>query len=66
MVHVFDEELKVAVERFNRTDKNTHLLIVKSVNDYKNQKGTYGHPNVNASIRCSGILKRKIMEILSK
>lgn len=65
MVHVFDEELKAAVNQFNKTDKNTHCLIVKSVNDYKNQRGTYGHPNVNASVRCAGILKRKILEVLS-
>ena len=65
MVHVFDEELKTAINRFNETDMNTHLLIVKSVNDYKNQRGTYGHPNVNASVRCSGILKRKIVEVLN-
>lgn len=64
MVHVFDEELKIAIDRFNRTDKNTHCLIVKSVNEYKNQLGTYGHPNVNASVRCAGILKRKILEVL--
>lgn len=64
MVHVFDEELLAAVQKFNVTDKNTYCLIVKSVNDYKNQSGTYGHPNVNASVRCSGILKRKIMEVL--
>lgn len=66
MVHVFDEELKTAIEQFNRTDKNTHCLIVKSVNEYKNQRGTYGHPNVNASVRCSGILKRKIAEVLGR
>ena len=66
MVHVFDDELKEAIENFNKTDKNTHWLIVKSVNDYKNQRGTYGHPNVNASVRCAGILKRKIMEVLEK
>ena len=65
MVHVFDEELKTAINRFNETDKNTHCLIVKSVNEYKNQCGTYGHPNVNASVRCSGILKRKILEVLN-
>ena len=66
MVHVFDEELKEAIERFNKSDKNTYCLIVKSVNDYKNQRGTYGHPNVNASVRCAGILKRKIIEVLGK
>lgn len=65
MLHVFDEELKTAINLFNRTDKNTYCFIVKSVNDYKNQRGTYGHPNVNASVRCAGILKRKIQEILS-
>ncbi len=65
MVHVFDEELIEAIEQFNKTDKNTYCLIVKSVNDYKNQKGTYGHPNVNASVRCSRILVKKIREILS-
>jgi len=64
MVHVFDEELKEAVAEFNETDKNTHLVIVKSVNDYKNQSGTYGHPNVNASVRCSKILVAKIREVL--
>ena len=64
MVHVFDEELQTAINQFNKTDKNTHCLIVKSVNDYKNQRGTYGHPNVNASVRCSGILRRKIAEVL--
>lgn len=66
MVHVFDEELKEAIEHFDETDKNTYCLIVKSVNDYKNQKGTYGHPNVNGSVRCSGMLRRKIMEVLEK
>ncbi len=64
MVHVFDEELKKAIQKFNAVDKNTYCLIVKSVNEYKNQSGTYGHPNVNASVRCAGILKRKIMEVL--
>ncbi len=64
MVHVFDEELKTAIQKFNATDKNTYCLIVKSVNQYKNQSGTYGHPNVNASARCAGILKRKIIEVL--
>ena len=64
MVHVFDEELKTAIDKFNATDKNTHCLIVKSVNDYKNQSGTYGHPNVNASVRVAGMLKRKILEVL--
>ena len=66
MVHVFDEELKKAIDIFNEKDKNTYCLIVKSVNEYKNQKGTYGHPNVNASVRCSAVLKKKIMEILAK
>lgn len=64
MVHVFDEELKIAINQFNKTDGNTHCVIVKSVNDYKNQLGTYGHPNVNASVRVSGILRRKISEVL--
>lgn len=64
MVHVFDEELKMAINQFNKTDKNTYCLIVKSVNDYKNQKGACTHPNVNASVRCSGILRRKICEVL--
>ena len=66
MVHVFDEELEEAIETFNKTDNNTYCLIVKAVNDYKNQRGTYGHPNVNASVRCSGILRRKIMDVLEK
>ena len=66
MVHVFDEELEKAVKIFNESDKNTYCLIVKSVNEYKNQKGTYGHPNVNASVRCSGLLKKKIVEVLAK
>jgi len=66
MVHVFDEELKEAIERFNKTDKNTYCFIVKSVNEYKNQRGTYGHPNVNASVRCAGILRRKILDVLEK
>ncbi len=65
MLHVFDDELKQAINTFNKTDKNTYCLIVKSINDYKNQSGTYGHPNVNASVRCSEILKRKIVEILT-
>lgn len=64
MVHVFDDELKEAVEIFNKEYGNAYCLIVKSVNDYKNQKGTYGHPNVNASLRCSRILTKKIKEIL--
>ena len=65
MVHVFDEELEEAIDEFNKTDGNTHCIIVKSVNQYKNQLGTYGHPNVNASVRCSRILQRKIKEILN-
>ena len=65
MVHVFEESVKKAVQQFNRQDKNTYCLIVKSVYDYKNQTGSSGHPNVNGSIRCAGILKRKIAEILT-
>lgn len=65
MVHVFDESIVKAVHRFNKQDKNTYCLIVKSIYDYKNQTGSVGHPNVNGSIRCAGILKRKIAEILT-
>ncbi len=65
MVHVFDESIVKAVHQFNKHDKNTYCLIVKSIYDYKNQTGAAGHPNVNGSIRCAGILKRKIAEILS-
>ncbi len=64
MVHAFDDELRFAVDKFNETDKNTHLLIVKSVNEYADQQGTYGHPNVNGSKRCARILIKKILEIL--
>ena len=64
MMHVFDEELKDAIAEFNETDKNTFVLIVKAANEYKNQIGTCGHPNVNASVRCSKILVRKIRELL--
>lgn len=65
MVHVFEEGVIKAVQKFNRTDKNTYSLIVKSISEYKNQTGANGHPNVNASVRCAGILKRKIAEILT-
>ncbi len=65
MVHVFEESVVKAVQQFNKHDKNTYSLIVKSIYDYKNQTGAVGHPNVNGSIRCAGILKRKIAEILT-
>ena len=65
MVHVFDEELKKAINLFNESDKNTHCLILKPVSEYKNESGTYGHPNFNASVRCSRVLVKKIKEILS-
>lgn len=65
MLHAFDNGVQKAVQQFNKRDKNTYCLIVKSINDYKNQTGANGHPNVCGSIRCAGILKRKISEILT-
>ena len=65
MMHVFDDSVVKAVHQFNKHDKNTYALIVKSVNDYKNQTGAVGHPNVNGSIRCATLLRRKISEILT-
>lgn len=64
MLHVFDEELREAIEEFSKAYGNVHLLIVKAVTDYKNQTGTYGHPNYNASKRCSALLVKKIKEVL--
>ena len=65
MVHVFEVGVVKAVQQFNKQDKNTYSLIVKSINQYKNQTGADGHPNVNGSIRCAGALKKKIAEILT-
>lgn len=65
MVQVFADGVIKAVQQFNKHDKNTYCLIVKSIYEYKNQTGAVGHPNVNGSIRCAGVLKRKIAEILA-
>ena len=65
MNHDFEDGVIKAVQQFNKQDKNTYSLIVKPISAYKNQIGAKFHPNVNGSERCAGLLKRKIVEILT-
>lgn len=66
MMHVYDEELKRVVKKFNKTDKNTYLLIVKDIYKCKNETGAVGHPNVNGHERGKKLLVKQIKTILDK
>ncbi len=66
MMLPFEAQVRSAIKKFAKANKDVYCIITKPVSKMKNEVGAVGHPNHNASVRVSKILVRKIRTILSK
>ena len=61
----FTETLdRLVADKRREGDDKIHFLHVDEIYSQKNEVGAIGHPNVNASVRVSGILSRYIANLL--